>query len=261
MLKHTIHIIWGDQAVTRMRAGVVDNLVRLAHASYDFASAKDASAFLLGVGEMRSPASWMQVQSVGEIAKLGQPLRARLFTAIERGDVATVEVLIASGVSPNARAQDGLSALHLAARLAKPLVVAALLERGADPSLTLPDSKETALHLACASQAEGSQIVAGQLVHAGADIDAFDSSRKTPLVHALDASRLHVATYLVSQRASLDLEDVTGQSARRAYLEKFAAVINDPAVEAFATAISQSDDIDEKDRIRRSRSLIPTPYN
>ena len=55
-----------------------------------------------------------------------------LLTAASKGDVATVNAMLASGASPNAKDEDGITALMYAARKDKADVVLALINKGAD---------------------------------------------------------------------------------------------------------------------------------
>ena len=58
-----------------------------------------------------------------------------LLTVASKGDVVTVKSLLNSGVNPNTRDADGITALMYATRKDKADVVKALLEKGADATL------------------------------------------------------------------------------------------------------------------------------
>src|SRR5689334_10260498 len=55
-----------------------------------------------------------------------------LLTAASKGDLATVRAMLSSGVNPNTKDADGITALMYAARKDKAEVVEALLDKGAD---------------------------------------------------------------------------------------------------------------------------------
>jgi len=57
---------------------------------------------------------------------------AYLLTAASKGDVATVNAMLASGANPNIKDDEGISALMYAARKDNADVVAALVAKGAD---------------------------------------------------------------------------------------------------------------------------------
>ena len=98
---NTVHIVWGEIAATLYRRGVIDNMVRLAHAVYDFRSPEESRAFLQGVNEARRPHEWVQVTRLPDQRSLGMPLRSRLIEAIVKGDLDTVEQMLDAGVSPD----------------------------------------------------------------------------------------------------------------------------------------------------------------
>jgi len=57
---------------------------------------------------------------------------AYLLTAASKGDVATVNAMLASGANPNIKDEEGITALMYAARKDNADVVAALVAKGAD---------------------------------------------------------------------------------------------------------------------------------
>ena len=57
---------------------------------------------------------------------------AYLLTAAAKGDIATVQAMLDSGASPNAKDAEGITALMYAARKNKAEVVQALADKGAD---------------------------------------------------------------------------------------------------------------------------------
>ena len=65
--------------------------------------------------------------------KYGTPLH---WAAEHSPDPAVIAVLVTGGADPNARAEVGLTPLHVAAMWNSPEMFAALIEAGADPTLT-----------------------------------------------------------------------------------------------------------------------------
>ncbi|HTI63164.1 MAG TPA: ankyrin repeat domain-containing protein [Gemmatimonadaceae bacterium] len=152
--------------------------------------------------------------------------------AAQRGDLATVKKLIASGVSVNVAQGDGMTALHwaadrgdsaltavllrakasvrattrigaytplhIAARSGSPAVVRALLAAGSDVKTTTT-SGATALHLAAAA---GNPDVVAALLEKGADPNARESAwGQTPLVFAAEYNRAAAIKVLLAHGA------------------------------------------------------------
>lgn len=77
--------------------------------------------------------------------------RGSLHSAVEKGDLKTVQQHIAFGTDVNAPNSSGYTPLHLAARQGNVEIVKALLKAGADPNRQGPNG-ETALALAQQNQ-------------------------------------------------------------------------------------------------------------
>ena len=257
----TLHILWGEAAISRYRMGKVDNLVLLAHAAYDFQSTKESEAFLYGVKVSRKPESWLLVTNVIDIRKLGQPLKSKLFAAIDRGDALAVEELLEAGVTPNVRAPNGLTPLQTAAKTGQDAVAVVLLAHGAQMNLVTDDAqRETAMHLAVDSYRPEAEKLTTALIDADADIDAFNAKGQTPLMKALDRENLPLALHFLSKGAKLDYADDTGNTARSIFVQKFEGIINDPLVDRFHQEIVSHDALKIEVSQKKARLAHPSPY-
>lgn len=116
------------------------------------------------------------------------PMRtAALHEAVEAGDLAGLDRLLAEGVDPDAPDADGWTPLMLAIAAARHQVMDLLLEAGADTDVVAPDGTAS-LHLAAAL---GDMVAARKLVDAGAALELRDGSGFTPMMYG--TSQLQVA--------------------------------------------------------------------
>lgn len=258
----TLHILWGEAAISRYRMGKIDNLVLLAHAAYDFHSVPEAEAFLYGVKVSRKPESWLLITNTIDIRKLGQPLKSKLFAAIDRGDALAVEELLEAGVTPNVRAPNGLTPLQTAAKTGQEAVAVVLLAHGAQLNLVTDDAqRETALHLAVDSYTPEAERLTTALIDADADIDAFNSKGQTPLMKALEKDNLPLALHFLSKGAKLDYADDAGNTARSIFAQKFDGIVNDPVIDRFQQKIVSHDAMKVEVSQKKARLAHPSPYN
>lgn len=215
----TLHILWGRDAVGRYRMGIMDNLVRMAHASYDFKTEPEAQAFLMGINAARQPDDWIQVTSVLDAKRLGTPVRIRLIEAAKKGDLDAVRALVESGMSTEVKDDNGMGPLHWAAKNGHPEVAETLIDAGADVNAkTVNAASVTPLHLACTSPAFGTTQVVDVLIRKGADVDTGDRLGNRPL-HAIvggqDGDQTSVATKMqsiIDAGADPRLENNRGQN-------------------------------------------------
>jgi uncharacterized protein len=110
------------------------------------------------------------------------------------GNKATVEALVQAGANVNQQSREAMkvSALHSASAARRPDIVEVLLAAGANPNLRA-EGGVTVFH---AAGATGLIDVAEMLLKRGGDINAIDSSGKTPLAYAIDGKKDAMVTWL-----------------------------------------------------------------
>jgi hypothetical protein len=136
--------------------------------------------------------------------------------AITRGDESMTELLLAWGVDVNARDDDGVTALMLAARDGDTALARRLLDRGA-----IVDARSRAGWTALTYAAwKGHPDVARRLLRAGADPTLTDRSGWSALMHAsFRAAEIGTAEPSATV-ASLDTRELASvEAARRRYGE------------------------------------------
>ncbi len=169
----------------------------------------------------------------------------RLLAASWKGDLATVEAILESGVHPDSGATDaGWTPLMAAVRGGHEGVVRVLLENGADPSASggsrIPGTalhsavdlgrrpivrmllragapidategtfRKTPLHLAARN---GDMMLVSLLLDHGGDPNTFDASSWTPLQYAMEMGAYELIPLLVRHGANLDLQGPQGNT-------------------------------------------------
>jgi ankyrin repeat protein len=132
------------------------------------------------------------------------------FDAARRGDVATLQGLLAEGVDVNARSGRGFTALILAAYDDHLDATRLLLEAGADPNVH-DASGNTAL---MGVSFKGYPDIARLLIQHGADLNARNGNDGTALMFATLFGRHSIVPILLEAGADTTLRDVRGLSAR-----------------------------------------------
>lgn len=154
------------------------------------------------------------VSALIRTAPYGEPASLALIRAINAGNVAEVERLLAerqSRANPNAFNRSGISCLALAAQMGNEPIVRMLLQAGANPIQPTRISGLTPLMFACqAGHLACVQTLLGRSGHG--QINARSANESTPLFFAAQAGDTDTVAFLLAQRASVDTPNVRGIS-------------------------------------------------
>lgn len=131
-------------------------------------------------------------------------LRSPLLAAIDAGQVGLVKYLLERGASVSVRDYRGYTALHRAAGMGMLSAVEALLMRHAEPNV-LNMFGGSPLHAIANGGGRAADLdkarICQLLIGAGCEVDAKDSSGRTPLWFAVSSGSLAVAQALISAGA------------------------------------------------------------
>ena len=130
-------------------------------------------------------------------------------------------LLASPQINLEARAPNGDTALMVAAYKGEKDIVAALLDKGAEPNRP----GWTALHYAAAS---GSLDIARMLLEKSAYIDASAPNRTTPLMMAAGGGQTAMIKLLIEEGADQTIRNDAGMTARD-FAAKFADVRREPS--------------------------------
>jgi len=148
-----------------------------------------------------------------------------LAAAVQRGDLAAVRDLLARGAEVNAKDNDGLTPLHLAAKVGHPAIVRLLLDQGTavnartvTGATPLHQAAEQAIDpesarmskLFSLRQSAESDVVVDLLLARGAEVNAKDNDGLTPLHLAAKVGYPAIVRLLLDQGAAVNARTVTG---------------------------------------------------
>src|ERR1051325_12099391 len=134
---------------------------------------------------------------------------ADLRQAVRSGDVASAQVILASGFNPNTRDNMGATALHDAVWSGQVELVRLLLDHRADPNIPHVEGLSTPLHYAAI---KGNAAIAAMLLDHGADLRAADRSGSTALHIAAARGDVDVVRLLIARKAPFDKKDRSGST-------------------------------------------------
>ncbi len=135
--------------------------------------------------------------------------RLPLITAILKGNVPLVKLLIASGANVNARAKWGIPALNCATISGNLEITKLLLEQGADVNAQ-DEGGMTALHEAIYKKFIG---IAEVLIANGANVDQAHEKKRTPLMEAVLINDVHAVALLIAKGADIHLVESENKTA------------------------------------------------
>ena len=145
------------------------------------------------------PASAAGVAEAALPARADAGLPAELIAAVQRGDLATVDRLVAQGVDVDARNAQGDTALMLGAVNGHAGVVRSLLRGAAAVNARRPDGVTALMQAAW----KGQNAVAQVLLEHGAVVDARDSAGRTALVWGSVTGQAAVVQTLLGSGAAV----------------------------------------------------------
>jgi uncharacterized protein len=141
------------------------------------------------------------------LASTGAAAGEPLFDAVEAGDMADVERLLANGTDVDSRARDQATPLMEAALGGQPDIAALLLAKGADV-MARNTGGFTPLHAAAYS---GSVPIAELLLEKGAVLeDAANKAGVTPLMVAVEENRVAMLELLIARGADVNRPESHG---------------------------------------------------
>ena len=140
------------------------------------------SVFIIAINSdppAKDPEQERQIVIPESSTKTPQQQGHPLHVAAQKGTPEVIDVLLNTGLDPNARMEDGTTPLHFAAFWNRnPEVITALVEAGANPK-TRNESGRTPLHNAAGNNRNPEVVTS--LLKAGAEIEPQDVNRRTPL--------------------------------------------------------------------------------
>ena len=147
-----------------------------------------------------------------------------LHFAVYGSDISSeiLSCLIGIGADVNARTNNGVTPLMIAAEEGHINAVTSLVKCGANVDLQDKDG-QTALHHAMQSPQASICEVLSCLIKNGADVNAHTFHNETPLMLASRDGHVNVVTFLIEHGADVDLQDKDGDTALH-YAARFSGV-------------------------------------
>ncbi len=133
-----------------------------------------------------------------------------LLKALKKSDFYGIKTNAMKGANVNAKDDDGVPALVIAAGMHQPGVVKFLIEQGAHVNLASDKNKETALLRAVS---EGDKLSTAVLLYYGADPNLGNQLGETPLIKAARNGNHDIIDLLIKSGADVTQADNTGLTA------------------------------------------------
>ena len=139
------------------------------------------------------------------------PRVAELALAAASGQVGRVRELVAAGVDPNARGDQGVTPLLWATRIGNAAGMAALMRAGADPTLADDDGR-TPLKIAV-DEYEGTDQLAALIANGAPANSVIPNRDETLLMRATSMGHPEQVRFLIRAGADVNWQDLAGNTA------------------------------------------------
>jgi uncharacterized protein len=162
-----------------------------------------------GMTPMMTALAWHNSEAVTALKAAGARDQMDLYSAVVAGDAAKVREALDGGSDPNQQWTHERTPLVIASRDGNVEVIRELLAHGADVHARPNKGQQFAQFIGpVGSAASAGRIEAMKaLIDVGAEIDETDSSRRTPLMHAIWLGKNEAAKWLIEQGARVTADD------------------------------------------------------
>ena len=164
-----------------------------------------------------------------------------LLLAVHLGHHSQAGLLLRRGADATVTTPDGLSALHLATKMANMECIRALVSANKETFFLFDEHGRTATHLA---STEGNSVVLDALLAAGAEKEILDKAGRTPLHWAVVTNNMDCIHLLVKKRVDTNVRDKFGGTPLHYAIQQGSP----EAVEALAAAGADLEAADLKGR-------------